>query len=127
MTQLTPAEVAEAFVEAWGRRDMETVAGWVADDIAFESPMTRLTGAEAFLAAAGQFAQAVTGVDVIAVVGDDQRAMVMYDMPTVAFGTLRAADYVLVEDGKITADKLVFDTHAVRQAQASPEGTVPPD
>jgi limonene-1,2-epoxide hydrolase len=118
----TPAHVARAFIEAWGRRDMEAVARWVADDMDFESPMTKLTGAEPFLAAAGEFAQAVTAVEIVAVMGDERSALVMYDMRTVPFGTLRAADHLVVEDGKITSDKLVFDTHPVRQAraQASP-------
>lgn len=114
---LTPAAVAQAFIEAWGRQDMEEVARLVADDMEFESPMVRHTGAEAFLAAAGEFNRAVTGVDIVAVLGDDRSALVMYDMHTVPFGTLRAADHLVVEDGKITADKLVFDTHAVRQVQ----------
>lgn len=122
---LTPAAVAEAFVEAWGRRDMDEVARWVADDMTFESPMTKLTGADAFLAAAGQFAQAVTKVDVLAVLGDDRNALVMYDMHTGPFGTLRAADHLVVEDGKIVADRLVFDTHAVRQAQDRTEDRTP--
>lgn len=114
---LTPAAVAQAFIEAWGRQDMEEVARLVADDMEFESPMVGHTGAEAFLAAAGEFNRSVTGVDIVAVLGDDRSALVMYDMHTVPFGTLRAADHLVVEDGKITADKLVFDTHAVRQVQ----------
>ena len=62
-------------------------------------------------------ATAATGVDTIAVFGDDDRAMVMYDMRTGPFGVLRAADYFEVRNGKITADKLVFDTYEVRRGQ----------
>jgi hypothetical protein len=63
----------------------------------------------------GEFAQAVTGVSVLAVVGDDERAMVMYDMATGPFGTLRAVDHVVVRDGRIVSDTLVFDTYEVRR------------
>ena len=43
--------------------------------------------------------------------------MIMYDMTTGPVGTLRAAEYLVVRDGKITSDTLVFDTHEVRKAQ----------
>lgn len=114
--QLRPADVALAYLEAFARHDMATAARYVADDITFESPRAKLSGAGAYLDAVGQFAQAVTGVDTIAAFGDDDRAMVMYDMHTAPFGTLRAADYFEVRNGKITADKLVFDTYEIRRA-----------
>jgi limonene-1,2-epoxide hydrolase len=112
----TPAEVASAFIEAFGRRDMTAIAGFLADDVAFESPRVALTGAEPVLAAMGEFAQVVTGVSVLAVVGDDERAMIMYDMATGPFGTLRAVDHLMVRDGRIVSDTLVFDTYDVRKA-----------
>ena len=115
----TPAEVATTFVEAFGRGDMAAVARVLAEDVAFESPRVALEGAEPVLAAMGEFAQAVTGVSVLAVVGDDERAMVMYDMATGPFGTLRAVDHVVVRDGRIVADTLVFDTYEVRKAMSA--------
>ena len=112
----SPAEVASAFIHAFGRGDMATVADLLAADVAFESPRVTLTGAEPVLAAIGEFAQVVTGVSVHAVVGDDERAMIMYDMGTGPFGTIRAVDHIVVKDGRITADTLVFDTFEVRKA-----------
>ncbi|WP_049578260.1 nuclear transport factor 2 family protein [Streptomyces sp. SBT349] len=110
----TPAEVAAAFIDAFSRRDMEAVARCVTEDVIFESPRTRLTGAGPVLAAVGEFAQAVTGVRVLAVVGDGERAVITYDMETVPFGTVRAADYLVVRGGRITSDSLVFDPHALQ-------------
>lgn len=112
-----PVDVARAFVEAFGRRDMAAVARYVADDIAFESPRAKANGAEGFLEAAGQFAQIVTRIDVIAAFGDNERALIMYDMETGPFGTLRAADHLVIRDGRIHEDTLVFDTYEVRMAE----------
>ena len=113
----TPADMASAFVEAFGRGDMTAVAGFLADDVIFQSPRVALTGAGPVLAAMGEFAQVVTGVSVLAVVGDDdERAMIMYDMATGPFGTLRAVDHLVVRDGRIVSDTLVFDTYEVRKA-----------
>ncbi len=111
----SPADVAVAFVEAFGRGDLATVASFLADDVAFKSPRGALTGAGPVLEAMGRFAQAVTGVSVLAVVGDEDRAMIMYDMGTGPFGTLRAVDYLVVNNGRITTDTLVFDTYEVRK------------
>jgi ketosteroid isomerase-like protein len=108
--KLSPVEIAVAYLEAFGRQDLATAAGYIADDIVFESPRVTLTGAKAYLAAVGEFAQAVASVEIIAALGDDERAMVMYDMKTGPFGTIRAADSFAVRDGKITCDLLVFDT-----------------
>jgi hypothetical protein len=107
---MTPTEIAVAYLEAFGRKDLPAAARYIADDIAFESPRVSLTGAEPYLEAVGDFAQAVLGVEIIAAFGDDERALVLYDMKTGPFGTIRAADYFLVRGGLITSDTLVFDT-----------------
>lgn len=114
--QHTPAEIAVAFIEAFGRGDMDGVAARLAEDVVFTSPQVRLAGAGAVLAAVGEFARAVDGVDIVAVVGDGEQAMIMYDMRTVPFGTLRAVDRLVVSGGRITSDTLVFDTYEVRRA-----------
>jgi ketosteroid isomerase-like protein len=105
-----PTEIAVAYLEAFGRQDMTTAAGYIADDITFESPRVTLAGAQPYLAAVGEFAQAVLSVEIIAAFGDDERALVLYDMKTGPFGTIRAADYFQVRAGKITSEVLVFDT-----------------
>jgi hypothetical protein len=120
--QPRPAEVALAYPRAFSGPDMATAARYIADDIAFESPRVKLTGAGAYLAAAGQFAEAVTGVDTITAFGDDDHAIVMYDMHTSSLGIVRAADYFEIRNGKITADKLVFGTYEVRRASPGSRG-----
>lgn len=97
---------------------MTKVATCVADDITYEGPPTQTTGARAaYLEAVGGFAQLMTGFRLVAALGDEPQAMLMYDMTTGPFGTLRAAEHLLIRDGKITTSKLVFDTHEVRAAQ----------
>ncbi|MEU4396654.1 nuclear transport factor 2 family protein [Kribbella sp. NPDC023855] len=113
----TPVEVAVAYIEAFGRGDMVAAAQYVADEIEFESPMTRIRGAAGYLEAVGQFARGVTGVEIIGAVGDERRALVMYEMTTTPYGVLAAADHFVVADGKITGNRLVFDTYPIRGAQ----------
>jgi len=105
-----PVDIAVAYLEAFGRQDMTAAARFIAEDITFESPRVTLTGVEPYLAAVGEFAKAVTSVEIIAAFGDGDRALVLYDMKTGPFGTIRAADYFVVRDGKIISEVLVFDT-----------------
>lgn len=114
----SPLDVAVAFIEAWARHDMATVAGYAADDISDEGPLAQVSGITAYLDAVGGFAELVTGMTLIAAFGDDRQAVIMYDMTTGPFGTLRAAEQLVISDGKIKTSKLVFDTHEVRKAQA---------
>jgi hypothetical protein len=106
--------VATAFISAFGKRDLAAVGELLAEDVVFESPRMRLEGAAAVLAALTEFAQAVTGATIVDAFGDDDRALIMYDLATGPFGTLRCADQLQVRDGRIVFDSLVFDTHAVR-------------
>lgn len=117
MTTSAPVDVAVAFIEAFGTGDTDTIAGLVADDIVFESPRVQLSGSHDVLAAMSEFAQVVEGVDIVAALGDEEKAVVVYDMRTAPFGTMRAVDYLVIRDGKIQSDNLVFDTYEVRRAE----------
>jgi ketosteroid isomerase-like protein len=116
MSDDSPAvRTALAFIEAFAAKDRAALAGRLADDVVFESPRGVLSGAAAVTEAMAQFAQVVLGVDVIAAYGDEERAVVMYDMRTGPFGTMRAADTFVVRDGRIVSDRLVFDTYELRR------------
>ncbi|MEJ3654390.1 nuclear transport factor 2 family protein [Actinomycetes bacterium KLBMP 9759] len=108
-----PVDVAVRFIEAFGRGDMDGVAACLAPEVSFESPRVRLNGAAPVVAAMAEFAQVVTGVQVVAALGDAAQAVVVYEMATGPFGTIRAVDHVAVQDGLITSDTLVFDTAAI--------------
>jgi hypothetical protein len=115
----TPADVAISFTEAWTSHDMDTAARYVADDVVFEGPLSQATGITEYIEGLSQFAQAVTGLQILAVVADDERAMIMYEVTTGPFGMLRAAEDLVISGGKITRDTLVFDAQAVREARAA--------
>lgn len=109
---MKPVEVAKAYLDAFAARDL-------AEDVTFDSPQVSLRGSVDVLAAAGQFAEAVIAVKLIAVLGDDEQAMLIYDMQTGPFGSLRAADHYQVREGKITANTLVFDTYPLRRSESA--------
>lgn len=119
----TPAAIARVFTEAWTSHDMETAATYLADDVVFDGPITHTKGKQAYIEALSRFAGAVTGVTILAAFGDETQAIIMYDLATGPFGTLPSAELLTFRDGKIAADRLIFDTYATRMAQA---GQTPP-
>lgn len=118
-TRPTPVDVAVAYLEAWASGDMATAAKYLAEDVTFEGPMAQATGAQAVLNAISGFSELLTDLRILAAAGDDEQAIVMYEMVTAAFGTLRTAEHLLVSGGRIYASRLVFDTYEVRRAQGA--------
>jgi SnoaL-like domain len=94
---------------------MAAASGYVAHDVVFEGPLSEASGHAAFMDGLTRFAQTVTGAQILAAVGDDKCAMVMYDLTTEPFGLIRAAEAFVVAGGKISRNTLVFDTYKVRK------------
>jgi SnoaL-like domain len=116
---MTPLDIAVAFTKAWTSHDMVTAAGYVADDVVFEGPLSEAVGQAAFMDGLTRFAEAVTGADILSAVGDGERAIVMYDVSTRPFGVIKAAEEFVVSGGKICRNTLVFDTYEVRMVRAA--------
>ncbi len=113
-TPATPAALARAFTAAWTSHDMDTAATDLADDVTFDSPTSHSDGKEAYIQGLSAFARVVTGVTLLAAFGDDSRALVMYDLATVPFGSMVCAELLTFRAGKIVADVLTFDTFPMR-------------
>lgn len=113
----TPADLARTFTQAWTSRDMDTAAGYVADDVTFDGPMAgHISGKPAYMEGLARFASSVTGLTILAAYGDDTQALIMYNVATAPSGTLTCAELLTFRDGKIASDRLVFDTYPVRAA-----------
>jgi len=113
--------LVHAYNDAWIRRDMATAASYVAEDVTFDGPIQHLRSREEFIQALARFAERVTGpMHVIAEFADDEHVLMLYDIPTAPFGRVRSCDYFVIKDGKIQANKLLFDASPFRQAQAAP-------
>jgi hypothetical protein len=113
----TTVDIARAFTEAWTSHDMNTAARHLAEDVVFDGPVNRTRGKNAYIEALNRFAQAVTGLKMLAAFDDDSQALIMYDVTTGPFGTLTCAELLTFRDGKIGTDLLTFDTYPMRKAQ----------
>jgi len=112
-------EIATVFTEAWTTGDMTTAAGLVAKDVVFEGPLQQSTGADPYLEGLTRLARDVQGLRMIATFGDEDQALLMYDLMTRPYSTLTCAKHLTIRDGKIVRDKLTFDSHQIRSAKAA--------
>ncbi|HEX6818692.1 MAG TPA: nuclear transport factor 2 family protein [Ktedonobacterales bacterium] len=106
--QSTSTATARAFTEAWTSHDMRTAASYLAEDVVFDGPANRSQGVAANLEGLNTFAQAVTGLRILAVHGNDDQALIMYEVTMGPRGVVRGAELLTFRDGKIAEDKLVF-------------------
>lgn len=113
----TPLAIARAFTEAWTSHDLATAANYVAEDVVFDGPFVHLIGPTAYIEGLTAFAQGVTGMQIVAAFGDDDQALIMYEVHGSRFGALRCAECFIVKDGKIQTDLLTFDSYPVRQSR----------
>ena len=120
-----PLDVALAFTKAWTSHDLATAATYIADDIVFDGPLQQSTGAKVYFDGLAKLSEGVTGILLIAAFGDADKALLMYDLSTTLYGTLSCAKCLTVTDGKIRRDKLVFDSHRMRQPAAAHEVLAP--
>jgi hypothetical protein len=114
-------EVALAYHAAWTGHDLEKAMSYIADDIDCDAPAGRLKGAAAYRDFMGPFVQILTGSELIAAFGDEEKAVVVYDTETVPVKSAPGAECVTVKDGKITYSRFIFDRapfDAARKAQA---------
>jgi len=109
--------LARAHLEAWTNHDLDTVRGNLAEDVQFFSPAANLVGIDEYMDAPrglAQFAiQVVPGsLRVLAAVGDDRNALIMYEVTT-AGGPLgskvfpSAQTWLLDDSGKIKIERIV--------------------
>src|ERR1700722_6214934 len=103
-------QLAHEFLAAWAASDVDRFSGLLDEDVSFEGPMGSLQGREAVATAMADFAQTVTGIEIIASAEHGDGVLVMYDMHTGPFGTIRAAEHYRLRNSQIVSDQLVFDT-----------------
>ena len=118
----TALQTALAYHRAWTSHDFEAAMTYIAEDIVCQAPAGRLEGAEAFRGFMGPFVHILTRSNLIAAFGNDTTAVLMYDTDTIPVKDAPGAEYLTVQDGKITQMRIIFDRvpfEAARRAAAA--------
>ena len=102
-------EIARAYVEAIANRDVDKIASISAEDIVCTSPIGQTNGLERFRAFHDGFAQMITNLTVLAIYGDDEQAIVVYDVETYPVPHSSVAELIKIKDGKLSSTAVIYD------------------
>ena len=102
-------QTALGFYEAWTHKDLERSLSFLADDVVVDSPNGRVEGTAAYREALTGWFAMFTKADLIDSFAKDDTAIILYECVTHAVPHVPAAEYFVIEDGKITYKRLVFD------------------
>lgn len=102
-------QIARTYVEALARRDVDTIISISADDIVCTSPRGRIVGTREFRAFHDGFARMLRKVTLLAIYGDDQQAVVVYNVDTHPVADAIVAELLKVRNGKIASTEVIYD------------------
>lgn len=109
-TDTQTRQVVSAFLASRSAGDMDTAALYLAAEFTFQSPMMRFDDAAAYLASHRDFAQVLTGIDMISELYGEGEGTLVYDLNTATpAGTQRTAEHFKLTGGKIASILLIFD------------------
>jgi hypothetical protein len=109
-TSGSPAlRVAMAYHRAWTNKDVEEALGYVAEDVVCDSPGGQLRGIDQYRPFIANFAPLVKGYDMIAALGDEQTAVLVYDLSTIPVSSGLVCECFTVIGDRIVRNRVIFD------------------
>ncbi|NPE53175.1 nuclear transport factor 2 family protein [Dickeya dadantii] len=102
-------DIARTYVAAMAKKDVETIISISAEHVVCTSPIGQITGIERFQAFQEGFARMITNLTVLAVYGDDEQAVVVYDAETHPVPHSVVAELIKVRDGKLASTEMIYD------------------
>lgn len=116
MSTKAALDVVREYHRAWTGKNFETAIRLLAPDLAVEVPINAYPTKASFAAALTAFGGLVRSVVLLAELGNETEAMLLYDMDVERLGPLRVAEHFTVVDGRIARIRQIHDTAAVRAA-----------
>ncbi|MCA7011240.1 nuclear transport factor 2 family protein [Dickeya dadantii] len=102
-------DIARTYVAAMAKKDVETIISISAEHVVCTSPIGQTTGIERFRGFQEGFARMITNLTVLAVYGDDEQAVVVYDAETHPVPHSVVAELLKVRDGKLASTEVIYD------------------
>lgn len=116
LTKKQPLQIVLEYFKAWNNKEFDRASDYLSAEISFEMPLNSYTSKEAFMEAVKFTGNAVLYVQLLAEFGNENDALLLYDMELNPVGKLRIAEYFKVSNNKITLICHVHDTTELRKA-----------
>jgi hypothetical protein len=108
------AQVAATYFAAWKVNDFETMRSSLDDHITFVGPLAQLEGAEDYMRGIEGMSRITSEIVVRKTFVDGPDVLTWYDLHTTVAPPVPVANWLHVEDGKITSLEVVFDARKLR-------------
>ncbi len=102
-------KVATAYFDAWKANDFDTMRSLLADDVTFSGPLAQLEGAENYMKGIEGMSRITSEISIRKVFVDGPDVLTWYDLHTTVAPPVPVANWLHVEDGKITSLRVAFD------------------
>jgi ketosteroid isomerase-like protein len=107
------ATAAATYFDAWQAGDFARVRSVLAEDADFAGPMGHAHGADECLRGLQGMAKIMTGIEIRKVFTAGSDVLTWYEMATKVADPVPVANWMHVEDGKITRIRAVFDPREI--------------
>ncbi len=104
-----PRTAVTSYFDAWGSNDFATMRSALRDDLQFAGPIDTFDNADAHQQAIQGLSQMKDDVVIHKIWVDGPDVLVWYDLHTKVAEPAPVAEWYRVEDGLVTAIKVVFD------------------
>lgn len=104
-----PRSTAATYFEAWMRHDFDTLRSILDDQATFRGPLGSADSGEECLAGLQAMAGMITEINVLKVFVDGSDVLTWYDLRTEHAPPAPTANWMHVEDGRITRIRATFD------------------
>jgi hypothetical protein len=115
----TALQIARTYVNAMAKKNVEGILSISADDVICTSPIGQTMGIERFRDFQEGFARMITNLTVLAVYGEDEQAVVVYDVETQPVPHAIVAELVKVRNGKLASTHVIYDASPFAAYMAS--------
>jgi SnoaL-like domain len=103
------AKIATTYFNAWKVNDFYTMRSLVDDDVTFEGPLAKLEGVVDYMEGIKGMSQIKSEIVVQKIFVDGPDVLTWYELHTTVASPVPVANWLHVEDGKITSLRVAFD------------------
>ena len=103
------AKVASAYFDAWKVNDFDTMRSLVADEITFAGPLAQLEGAQDYMEGIKGMSRIKSDIVIRKTFVDGPDVLTWYELHTTVASPVPVANWLHIEDGKITSLRVAFD------------------
>jgi hypothetical protein len=103
------AKVATAYFDAWKVNNFDTMRALVADEVTFAGPLAQLEGAADYMEGINGMSQIKSDIVIRKTFVNGPDVLPWFDLHTTVASPVPVANWLHIEDGKITSVRVAFD------------------